>query len=147
LLLKVHLDDKVFTELCYPLCDSLTVKLLEKNIILKKVWHLARGFELMDMGHGFFMVKFNQEMDRIKVMNDEPYMIFDHYLTFRTWSPSFVSTTAKINWTLVWARIPELNFVFYDEGFLLALGLALGTPIKVDINTVNVTRGKFVLAY
>jgi hypothetical protein len=107
------------------LCDSLTVKLLEKNIRLKKVWHLARGFELMDMGHGFFMVKFNQEMDRIKVMNDGPYMIFDHYLTFRTWSPSFVSTTAKINWTLVWARIPDLNFVFYDEGFLLALGLAL----------------------
>ena len=52
-------------------------------------------------------------------------MIFDYYLTFRTWSPSFVSTTAKINWTLVWVRIPYLNFVFYDEGFLLALGLAL----------------------
>jgi hypothetical protein len=37
--------------------------------------------------------------------------------------------------------------MFYDEGFLLALGSALGTPIKVDINTVNVMRGKFVLAY
>jgi hypothetical protein len=54
------------------LCDSLTVKLLEKNIILKKVWHLARGFELMDVGHGFFMVKFNHEMDWMKVMNDGP---------------------------------------------------------------------------
>ena len=32
LLLKVHLDDKVFTELCYPWCDSLLVKLLGKNI-------------------------------------------------------------------------------------------------------------------
>jgi hypothetical protein len=74
-------------------------------------------------------------------------MIFDYYLTFRTWSPSFVSTTAKIDWTLVWARIPDLNVMFYDEGFLLALGSALGTPIKVDINTVNVMRGKFVLAY
>ncbi|KAB5524204.1 hypothetical protein DKX38_021953 [Salix brachista] len=60
LLPKVHLDDKVFTELCYPWCDALIVKLLGKNI-----------------------------------------------------------------------------------GFLLALASALGTPIKVDMNIVNVTRGKF----
>ena len=150
LLPKVHLDDKVFTELCYPWCDSLIVKLLGKNIgytqmniRLKKVWNYAKGFELMDVGHGFFMVKFNQEMDRMKVMNGGPWMIFDHYLNVRTWSPSFVSTTAKIDWTLVWARIPDLNVVFYDEIFLLALASALGTPIKVDMNTVNVTRGKF----
>ncbi|KAJ6680446.1 hypothetical protein OIU79_020030 [Salix purpurea] len=32
LLPKVHLDDKVFTELCYPWCDALIVKLLGKNI-------------------------------------------------------------------------------------------------------------------
>jgi hypothetical protein len=58
--------------LCYPWCGSLIVKLLGKNIRLKKVWHLARGFELMDVGHGFFMVKFNHEMDWMKVMNDGP---------------------------------------------------------------------------
>ncbi|KAF9667294.1 hypothetical protein SADUNF_Sadunf15G0007800 [Salix dunnii] len=69
LLPKVHLDDKVFTELCYP------------------------------------------------------------------WS--------KIDRTLVWARIPDLNVVFYNESFLLTLASALGTPIRVDMNTVNVTRGKF----
>jgi hypothetical protein len=113
------------------------------NIRLKKVWHFAKGFELMDVGHGFFMVKFDQEMDRMKVMNGGPWMIFDHYLTVRTWSPSFVSTTTKIDRTLVWARIPDLNVVFYNESFLLALASALGTPIKVDMNTVNVTRGKF----
>nr|TKS03797.1 hypothetical protein D5086_0000149430 [Populus alba] len=110
------------------------------NIRLKKVWHFAKGFELMDVGHGFFMVKFDQEIDRMKVMNGGPWMIFDHYLTVRTWSPSFVSTTAKIDRTLVWARIPDLNVVFYDESFLLALASTLGTPIKVDMNTVNVAR-------
>jgi hypothetical protein len=26
----------------------------------------------MDVGHGFFMVKFNHEMDWMKVMNDGP---------------------------------------------------------------------------
>ncbi|KAJ6293164.1 hypothetical protein OIU78_025198, partial [Salix suchowensis] len=73
LLPKVHLDDKVFTELCYPWCDALIVKLLGKNIgytqiniRLKKVSHFAKGFELMDVGHGFFMVKFDQETDRMK---------------------------------------------------------------------------------
>lgn len=35
----------------------------------------------MDVGHGFFMAKFDQENDRQKVMDDgDPWMIFDQIL-------------------------------------------------------------------
>ena len=56
--------------------------------------------------------------------------------------PNFVSSTAKIDRTLVWARIPDLNIVYCDESFLLAAGHSSGTPVKVDMNTLNVERGK-----
>jgi hypothetical protein len=44
--------------------------------------------------------------------------------------PNFVSSTAKIDRTLVWARIPDLNIVYYDESFLLALATVLGLLSK-----------------
>jgi hypothetical protein len=33
--------------------------------------------------------------------------------------------------------------VFYDESFLMAMALAIGKPIKVDMHTLNIERGCF----
>ncbi|KAH1226219.1 hypothetical protein GmHk_11G032939 [Glycine max] len=33
-------------------------------------------FALMDVGHGFYMAKFDEELDRNKVMEEGPWMIF-----------------------------------------------------------------------
>ncbi|KAL9404245.1 hypothetical protein Peur_001217 [Populus x canadensis] len=74
---RVLLDDRVFNDLCYPWSDALTVNLLGKSIgftqkndlRLKQSWRLSVGFDLMDVGHGFFMVKFDHEMDRLKIVN------------------------------------------------------------------------------
>jgi hypothetical protein len=88
------LDDRVFNDLCYPWRDALTVKLLGKsigftqmNLRLKQSWRLSVGFDLLDVGHGFFMVKFDHEYPR---------MIFVHYLTVRLWSPSFLLSITRI---------------------------------------------------
>jgi hypothetical protein len=71
------------------------------NIRLKHAWRLSGGFELMDVGHGFYMAKLDQEIDRLKVVNKGPWMIYDHDLMVRTWSPEFVSSTTRIDRTLV----------------------------------------------
>lgn len=49
----------------------------------------------------------------------------------------------KIEKTMVWIRFPGLNLYFYDESILLTLATAVGTPIKVDSNTIDVRWGKF----
>ncbi|KAG6789990.1 hypothetical protein POTOM_006133 [Populus tomentosa] len=85
LLPRVLLDDRVFNDLCHPWSDALTVKLLvgkgigftQMNLRLKQSWRLSVEFDLMHVGLGFFMVKFDQEY---------PWMIFYHYLTVRLWS-------------------------------------------------------------
>lgn len=45
---------------------------------------------------------------------------------------------------LVQVRVPSLNVLFYDESFLWSIASATGKPIKVDLNTVRVARGRFV---
>lgn len=44
---------------------------------------------------------------------------------------------------MVWIRFPGLNLYFYDESILLALAGAVGKPVKVDSNTLDVRRGRF----
>lgn len=89
------------------------------------------------------MVKFEEEADRAKVMDEGPWMIFDHYLNMQTWSPEFMSLVAKIDKTIVWIRFPGLNLIYYDERILLTQAAAVGKHVKVDSNTLDVRRGCF----
>lgn len=67
LLSKVYLDGKVFQELHGPWNDALVIKLLGKSIGygMMKVWNLKRGFDIMDVDNGFFMVKFDLAMTNV----------------------------------------------------------------------------------
>lgn len=124
----VHIDESVFEGLYAPWQDALVIKLLRKSLgysimkeRLSRLWKLSASFEIMDIGNDFFMVKFKEEVDRVKVIKGGPWMIFDHYLTMQSWSPEFVSPIAKIDRTIVWIRFPGLNLFFYDESILMTL--------------------------
>jgi hypothetical protein len=150
LLPRVSMDDKLFQDLCNPWKEALVVKLLGKNVgynmmkdRLKTLWRLAGGFEIMDVDNGFYMVKCELLADREKIMSDGPWMLFDHYLAVARWTPDFASPHAKVEKTLVWIRFPGLNLLYYDESVLLGIASVVGTPIKVDTNTLKVHRGRF----
>jgi hypothetical protein len=146
----LHVEQKIMEDLIVPWKDALVVKLLGKNLgynimktKLENVWKLMGGIELMDVGSAFYMVKFDGEDDKNKVINGGPWMIYDHYLAVRQWTPSFNASTAKIDKTMVWIRIPSLNLAFYDESILWAIASMVGNPIKVDLHTLKVARGRF----
>ena len=128
----------------------LIVKLLGKKIgfltmrdRLKAIWRLIGGFELMDIGNGFYMVKCDKEEDHKKIMEGGPWMIFDHFLAVQTWSPEFASPTSQIEKTFVWIRFPSVNMMYYNESVIMALANRVGRHIRVDFNTQHYTRGKF----
>jgi hypothetical protein len=146
----LHVENSVIEDLCVPWRDALVIKLLGKNLgyntmktKLENVWKLSGGFELMDIGYSYYMVKFDGEDDKNKVINGGPWMIYDHYLAVSQWSPTFNAATATIDKTMVWIRIPSLNLVYYDESILWALASMIGNPVKVDLHTLRVARGRF----
>jgi hypothetical protein len=150
LLPKVSLDESYFKDLCHPWKEALVIKVLGRKVgyqalkeRLQRLWKLQGGFDMMDVDQGFHMVKCNLLADREKIMSEGPWMVFDHYLAVAQWSPEFAAPTTQVEKTLVWIRFPGLNLLFYDESFLLALASTVGTPIKVDTNTLNVERGRF----
>lgn len=89
------MEDSIFEGSCAPWQDA-----------------LVASFEILDIGNGYFMVKFDNEDDQNKVIVDGPWMIFDHYLTVRTWFVDFISLQATIVKTMVWIQFPSLNLLY-----------------------------------
>lgn len=147
---KCYLDENYIKDLRKPWKDAVTIKLLGKSLSfftmrdrLKSLWKPGRDYELVDIGHGFYMVKFDLIVDRDKVINDGPWMFFDHYLVVRECALDFISSLVTIDSTLVWIRFPSLGMEYYDENVLFALASVVGKPIKIDTRTIDVARGKF----
>ena len=99
--LMVYLANTMNKKLSIPWKDALTVKQLGKRIRyvtmrdrLKAGWRLSGGFEIVDIGHGYFIVKFDLEEDRLKVIDRRPCMIFYHYLEVQPWTLKFASPLA-----------------------------------------------------
>ncbi|XP_057452137.1 uncharacterized protein LOC130743944 [Lotus japonicus] len=143
-------ENSVYDEICKPWVNCLVVKLLGKHIgykalceRLRMLWKPAGGVEVRDLHHGYFLVQFDVLEDTERAMTGAPWMIYDHYLAVKPWTPDFVAANSEISTTAVWIRIPGLGFQFYDESILVTLASAVGTPIRVDMNTVDMQRGKY----
>lgn len=62
----------------------------------------------------------------------------------RPWTPNFIAWKVKIDSMLVWIRFPTLGMEYYDENLLLAMVAVVRTPIKVDIRTIDTTKGRLI---
>nr|KYP44679.1 hypothetical protein KK1_033793 [Cajanus cajan] len=82
---RCFLDETVVEQLRAPWQEAIIVKLFGKQVgyltlrdRLKGVWKLVGGYDVMDVGCGFFLVKFDLSEDREKVISGGPWMLFDH---------------------------------------------------------------------
>ncbi|WCJ31778.1 zinc ion binding nucleic acid binding [Euphorbia peplus] len=99
--------------------------------------------DIMDIGYGFHLVRFDRASDRSRVVEGGPWTVQGHYLTVRTWTSDFRAAAATINSTLVWVRFPDLPVQMYNEDFLKMIAGSFGKAVKVDLNTLKASRGKF----
>jgi hypothetical protein len=83
-----------------------------------KLWKARGEYEVIDLGYDCFLFKFDQLEDRERVLTEGPWMIADHYLTVRCWSPEFRPSMDTISKIPVWVRLPELPIEYFDEDLL-----------------------------
>lgn len=74
---QCFIEDSVLSEWRKPWEDSVIVKLLGKTLgfftmrdRLQVLWKPSGDIDLVDIGHGFFMVKFDVAVDREKAMGE-----------------------------------------------------------------------------
>ncbi|XP_025647149.1 uncharacterized protein [Arachis hypogaea] len=139
--------------LAEPYKDAIVIKVLGKNFSytaithkLKGVWRTKGGYEVLDVGFGYFLVKFDLLEDREKVLLGGPWMITGSYVAVKPWSSSFRPCENTFGSTMVWIRITGLNINYYQERTMKMIASSVGKPIRIDLATKSVERGKYARA-
>ncbi|XVE97063.1 hypothetical protein REPUB_Repub02eG0278300 [Reevesia pubescens] len=107
----------------------------------------CHGEYVVDMDNGFYCIRFGLCADYIHVLTNGPWIIADHYLTVRRWSPGFRSEEATIDTVAAWVRFPGVPLEYYDGEVMRMMGDKIGSSVRVDRTTSNILRGKFARMY
>ncbi|KAK4269198.1 hypothetical protein QN277_022386 [Acacia crassicarpa] len=120
---------------------SIGYKALENR--LQSLWAKRGVIKLINIGHGYYVVKFSNKEDSTNALTGGPWLRYDHYLVVRQWEPMFNSATAKVDKVAVWVRLPRIFLEYYDKEALAFIGDRIGETVKVDINTSCQLRGHY----
>lgn len=133
-----------------PWRQSLIVKVMGRKIgytyllrRLSTIWHPKSKMDLINLENDYFIVKFKSKIDYEFAKFGGPWMIMDHYLIVKEWSPNFDSMMEKTKKVLVWVRFPDLPMEYYNHGFLFRIVEKIGRLIRIDSVTSLTSRGKF----
>ena len=107
------------------------------------MWKTYGNFSCVDLGEGFFLIRFDSRNSFEEVLKGGPWFIGEHFLSLRPWSPNFRASEASVSSIAAWVRLPELPVEYYHKEALLRIGSGLGPVLRVDVNTVTGTRGRF----
>ena len=110
---------------------------------IKALWHPKSHIDLVAMDNDYFLVKFASKDDYNFAKYEEPWMVMEHYLIVKEWSPNFDPMMDSTKRILVWVRFPCLPIEYYDQDFLMKVGEKIRKPIRIDQTTGLVSRGKF----
>ncbi|XP_073015397.1 uncharacterized protein [Primulina eburnea] len=133
-----------------PWRQTLIVKVLGRSIgynyllrRIKTLWKPKSLIDLVALENDYFIVRFYSMDDYEHAKYEGPWMVLDHYLIVKEWSPNFDPRSDSTEKLLVWVRFPCLPIEYYDQEFLMKIGNKIGRPIRVDQATSMVSRGKF----
>jgi hypothetical protein len=134
-----------------PWSSSLIVKVFGRSVgyvflmnKLKTMWKVAGNFSCVDIGMGFFLIRFNSRSGFEEILKGGSWFIGEHFLSFRLWVPNFRSSEAFISSVAICVRLPELPVEYYHKDSLLRIGSGLGPVLRVDFNTSAGIRVRFV---
>ncbi|XP_025702668.1 uncharacterized protein [Arachis hypogaea] len=139
--------------LAEPYKDAIVIKVLGKHYSytalshkLRTVWRIKGGFDLLDVGFDYFLVKFDVAEELEKVLLGGPWIIEGNYVAVKPWDQEFRSSENCFGATLVWTRISGLPIWCYQEDTMLRVAAAVGIPVKVDLATKLAERGRYARA-
>ncbi|XVF57141.1 hypothetical protein PTKIN_Ptkin06aG0180000 [Pterospermum kingtungense] len=133
-----------------PWRRSLIIKVMRRSIgynyllnRIRTLWKPKAGMELVALENDYFQVRFASLVDYDHAKYEGPWMVMDHYLIVKEWSPNFDPMIDVEEKLLVWVRFPCLPIEYFDYDFLMKVGEKIGRPVCVDEATSLVSRGKF----
>ena len=120
-----------------PWSKSIIVKLVGRTTSflymrtkLNEMWRPTSRMDCVDLGYGFFLVKFYSKEDLDNVLMKGPWFIGGQFISIRPWEPFFKPSTVNISLIAVWIRLCELPI--YEAEVLKEIGESIGKVLRID---------------
>ena len=133
-----------------PWKTSIILKLMGKQLgyhalqtRLASIWCPSGNMVLIDIGYGYFIMKFDILKDYHHALMDGPWFVGDQYLYVQAWEVDFHFGTTKVTSTAVWIRLEQLPTEYYHQEFLKHVGNKIGKLLRIDVVTNISIRGRF----
>ncbi|MBA0702071.1 hypothetical protein Goari_020423 [Gossypium aridum] len=85
---SIDFSERVYQLLEKEMSTSVVLKMLGRNLgittlqnRLYGIWRLSKPFQLMDIENVYFLAKFQNTEDYVKILSQATWVIFGHYLT------------------------------------------------------------------
>ena len=127
--LLLYLSKETKPRIRAPWAKALIVKVFCKTVgfnflhaKLMGLWKAAGRVDMVDLGKGFFLMRFLLVEDLKLVLKKGPWFISEHFLTIRKWEANFKPSEAQVSSVDVWVRFHKLPIEYYDAEILRQLG-------------------------
>lgn len=121
--------------------ESVPLKTLSSKT--KADWLLTGEVIYVDMGNGFTLIKFSNEMDCNYAFFGQPWFVQEQILNLQRWRGDFDPFKECIKSIIVWIRLPSLPLELWGEFILRKLLKQVGYVIKIDPDSEDVYKGRF----
>ena len=139
---EIHVPTEMKHKLASLWQTSIIIKLMGRQLgyralqtRLAGIWRPTGKWTLIDIGYGFFIVRFDIPQDYQHALMDGPWFVGDHYLHVQAWEADFHPHVAKISTTAVWIHLEQLPIEYYHPEFLKHVGNKLGKLLRIDAVT------------
>ncbi|KAF6172821.1 hypothetical protein GIB67_034673 [Kingdonia uniflora] len=117
--------------------DLQKVKFTDFQEYARNKWKISGQCKLIPLGKGFFIIKLDNEIDKIYVWSHGPWIVKKMPMRLMPWSPFFSVENHKNTNALIWCKFLGLPSELWSPKIVLSLGKTLGTPIQLDQSTLN----------
>ncbi|CAH9089402.1 unnamed protein product [Cuscuta epithymum] len=92
---------------------------------------------------GWIIFKFQNEADRLKVLNEGPYSIFGKLLMLKMLSEDFSFEDEEFLKVPIWVKFPNLPMSLWNEGVMSEVASMIGVPLSTDKVTQERTNHNY----
>ncbi|KAL4347073.1 hypothetical protein GQ457_17G019390 [Hibiscus cannabinus] len=110
---------------------------------IHSLWNPMGELQLIDLDNDYFLVRFAEEADFVKVITGGPWVIYGSYLTVQPWSRGFSTSVTHLDKVMVWVRLPRLPYHYYTKSLFRYIANVIGRVVRIDYNTEDGKRGRF----
>ncbi|KAH6805004.1 hypothetical protein C2S51_029835 [Perilla frutescens var. frutescens] len=105
---------------------------------------IERATDKLSMSRGKAEIgQFSSESNQRKVRISPAWNVNPGIIRIREWVPDFTPYKIQSSLAQVWVRVYSLLFEYWHNEVLMGIARAIGTPLKIDGNTVHGTVGHF----